>query len=219
MILDTHLHTSEYSADSFLPVVEAVGRAREMGIDGLCITDHDSLGAREVIERWRREMDFPLFLGVEVLTTRGDIVCFGLHEAPRPATLTPEELIKYVQSCDGCAVAAHPYRNNNRGLGDLIGTLLSLNGVECFNGSTTPEANLHALEVARAAGRSLLGAGDAHWRDRVGLFATEFDGELRDERDLIAAVREGCCHPLAWNGTCFTDPEAFCREQLKNCKQ
>ena len=50
MILDTHMHTAEYSPDSFLPIAEAVARAREMGIDGLCVTDHDTLGAREAID-------------------------------------------------------------------------------------------------------------------------------------------------------------------------
>ena len=32
MLLDTHLHTKEYSADSFLPVRDAVARARELGL-------------------------------------------------------------------------------------------------------------------------------------------------------------------------------------------
>ena len=214
MILDTHMHTAEYSPDSFLPIAEAVARAREMGIGGLCVTDHDTLGAREAIDGWRRKFDFPLFLGVEVLTTKGDVVCFGLDEAPPPASLTPEELMARVAACDGCATAAHPFRDNNRGLEDLISTLPGLHGVECFNGSTDPAANLRALELARASGRALLGAADAHWRERVGLFVTEFDDELRDERDLIRAVRAGRCHPLAWDGSGFVDAEAFCRARL-----
>ena len=57
MILVTHMHTAEYSPDSFLPIAEAVARAREMGIGGLCVTDHDTLGAREVIDGWRRLRD------------------------------------------------------------------------------------------------------------------------------------------------------------------
>ena len=50
MILDTHMHTAEYSPDSFLPIAEAVARAREMGIGGLCVTDHDTLGALDLAE-------------------------------------------------------------------------------------------------------------------------------------------------------------------------
>lgn len=215
MILDTHMHTLEYSPDSFLPVAEAVARAREMGVDGLCITDHDTLGARGVIERWRRELDFPLFLGVEVLTTRGDVVCFGLDEAPASASVTPEELLDRVKRCGGAAVAAHPFRNNNRGLEGSIGTLKGLDGVECFNGSTTPEANLQAFMLARASGRALLGSGDAHRRGRVGLFATWFDDELRGESDLIAAIKTRRCAPIAWNGERFVGAELLCRSRIE----
>ena len=46
------------------------------------------------------------------------------------------------------------------------------------------------------------------------MFVTEFDDELRDERDLIRAVRAGRCHPLAWDGSGFVDAEAFCRVRL-----
>lgn len=215
MKVDTHMHTAEYSPDSFLPIAEAVARAREMGIDGLCVTDHDSMGARAVIEKWRKDLDFPLFLGCEVLTSDGDIVCFGLDRAPEPAALSAPELIKRVRHCGGCTVAAHPFRNNNRGLEDLISTVEGLDGVECFNGSTDPQANLHALDLAKKSGRALLGAADAHYRRRLGLFVTEFDDELRDEEDLIVAVRSGKCRPLAWNGHEFVSAEEFCRAQLK----
>ena len=215
MIIDTHLHTAEYSPDSFLPIAEAVARAREMGIDGLCVTDHDSRGARNVIDRWRRELDFPLFLGCEVLTADGDVVCFGLDEPPAPASVSAAELVRRLHDLGGCAVAAHPFRNNNRGMEGMISTLAGLDGVECFNGSTDPAANLHALELAEKAGRALLGAADAHRRERVGLFVTEFEGTLRDERDLIAAVKERRCRPLAWNGSGFADAAAFCRARME----
>jgi predicted metal-dependent phosphoesterase TrpH len=215
MILDTHLHTAEYSQDSFLPIADAVSRAREMGIGGLCVTDHDSMGSRAVIERWKRELDFPLFLGCEVLTTDGDVVCFGLDEPPVPASVSAAELIRRLRALGGCAVAAHPFRNNNRGMGSLISSLDGLDGVECFNGSTDPAANLHALELAQTAGRALLGASDAHHRSRVGLFVTEFEGTLRDESDLISAVREKRCRPLAWNGREFVGAEEFCSALLE----
>ncbi|MGI6074755.1 MAG: PHP domain-containing protein [Pyramidobacter sp.] len=215
MKVDTHMHTAEYSPDSFLPIAEAVARAREMGIDGLCVTDHDTLGARDAIERWRRDLNFPLFLGCEVLTADGDVVCFGLDKAPEPGAVSAAELIKHVRACGGCTVAAHPFRNNNRGLEGLISTVEGLDGVECFNGSTDPSANLHALDLAKKARRALLGAADAHYRQRLGLFVTEFDGWLRDEGDLIAAVRSGACRPLAWNGGGFVPAEEFCRAQLK----
>ena len=214
MILDTHMHTMEYSPDSFLPIAEAVARAREMGIGGLCVTDHDTLGAAEVIGRWRREFGFPLFLGVEVLTTEGDFVAFGLDRAPRPREITAQELIRRLGRLGGAAVAAHPFRANGRGARELIGSLPGLAGVECFNGSTPPAENLRALGLARKRGAAALGAGDAHYRERVGLFATRFYDDLRDGADLISALRLGRCEPMAWDGRRFVDAEAWCESQL-----
>ena len=213
MLIDTHLHTMEYSPDSFLPIAEAVARARQIGLDGLCVTDHDTLGAREVISQWRHKFGFPLFLGVEVLTTAGDFIVFGLDEAPK-TRIAPHELISRVHRLGGVAIAAHPYRNNGRGAGDLIRVLPELDGIECFNGSTLHDANLKAFEAALETGVAALGAADAHLRERVGLFATDFHGTLKDESDLIAAVREGACSPAAWDGSCFVEASEWCREQI-----
>ena len=116
MILDTHLHTSEHSPDSFMPIRDAVLRARAMGLDGLCVTDHDSMGIAEEVDALRQECGFPLFVGIEVLTTGGDFVVFGLDHAPSDI-LTSAELMDWVSRCGGAAVAAHPFRNNGRGAG------------------------------------------------------------------------------------------------------
>ena len=44
MLMDLHMHEKRNSADSFISLEEIVFRAREMGLDGICITDHDSMG-------------------------------------------------------------------------------------------------------------------------------------------------------------------------------
>ena len=214
MLLDTHLHTKEYSPDSFLPVRDAVRRAREMGLSGLCVTDHDSIGITAEVDSLRNECSFPIFVGIEVLTKSGDFVVFGLNYAPQPKTLTPEELIAIVRECNGVAIAAHPYRNNGRGAGDLIKTLQGLDGVECFNGSTKHEANLDALYAARKRGIACLGASDSHWVEKVGKFATRFYDEAHDERELIQLIRAGACEPVAWNGSIFVPAEEWTLSQI-----
>ena len=203
MLLDTHLHTKEYSPDSFLPVREAINRARSMGLSGLCVTDHDSIGIKSEIEALRHECSFPIFAGIEVLTKSGDFIVFGLDYAP----LLPsaEELINIVHECGGVAVAAHPYRDNGRGAGELINTLAGLDGVECFNGSTKPEANSRAFREAKSRGLACLGASDAHLVERVGKFATLFHGQADNEQDLIKLIKAGACEPVAWDGKTFKE--------------
>ena len=43
MLIDTHMHEMTYSKDSFLKLDEMVRIARAKGLDGICITDHDSM--------------------------------------------------------------------------------------------------------------------------------------------------------------------------------
>jgi len=215
MILDTHLHTSEYSPDSSMPVRDAVLRARAMGLDGLCVTDHDSMGIAAEVDALRRECGFPLFVGIEVLTTGGDFVVFGLDHAPSDIP-TSAELMDWVSRCGGAAVAAHPFRNNGRGAGELVRSLTSLSGIECFNGSTSPEANLEALRTARELGLARLGGSDAHRAERLGRFATRFDGPVWDESDLIRLIRARACEPVAWDGSAFVPAEAWVRSQGKD---
>ena len=210
MLLDTHLHTKEYSPDSSLPVRDAIARAKEMGLDGLCVTDHDSWGISAEVESLRRECCSPIFVGIEILTTAGDFIVFGAEPFEyEPRHLEVEELMERVRLCGGAAIAAHPYRDNGRGAGDLIKTLPGLAGVECFNGSTKHEANLRALAAARERGLACLGASDSHLVERVGKFATRFDGTARDERDLIRLIRAGACEPVAWTGSVFVPAEEW----------
>jgi histidinol phosphatase-like PHP family hydrolase len=46
MLIDTHLHEKKFSEDSFITLEEIVERAIELGLDGVCITDHDSNAIR-----------------------------------------------------------------------------------------------------------------------------------------------------------------------------
>ena len=220
MLLDTHLHTKEHSPDSSLPVRDAVTRARELGLGGLCITDHDSWGILPEAEALSRECNFPFFVGIEILTAEGDFVVFGVEPFDyEPRGLRAEDLMERVRQCGGAAVAAHPYRDNGRGAGDIIKTLPGLTGVECFNGSTKHEANLQAMRNARARGLTCLGASDAHLVERVGKFATRFDGEPQNEWELIQLIRAGACAPVAWNGTAYVSAEAWTLSQISKEEQ
>ena len=47
MLIDMHMHEMRYSKDSFLCLEQMVELARSRGLDGICITDHDSMGIKE----------------------------------------------------------------------------------------------------------------------------------------------------------------------------
>ena len=65
MIIDMHMHEMRYSGDSFLRLENMVEIAKRRGLDGICITDHDSMGLKEFAAEYSEKTGFPIFVGIE----------------------------------------------------------------------------------------------------------------------------------------------------------
>lgn len=205
MIFDTHIHENKYSFDSFIDFEKSIVKAKEMGLDGICITNHDNNTLREEIGDFAVIDGLTVIVGAEILTHQGDILVFGLDDIPEEM-LDAEELLKLVKLNKGAAIAAHPYRNNNRGLENnlyKVGNLLD--GIESFNGSTYSHHNLFAYAVATELGIPSFGASDAHEIDRIGKYATKFHDDIRDYRDFIEAIKSKSCHPVMYKNGRYVD--------------
>lgn len=197
MIIDTHLHESKYSLDSFVSLEEIVDQARQMGLDGICITDHESNEIKEEARRLSQKMGFLIITGAEVLTWQGDVTVFGLEHIPQERLHAPE-LLDMVVKEGGVAVSAHPFRQNNRGMGQAIREMKLLGGVEAFNGNTEYQHNMDAYLLAQELGLPCLGGSDAHARHEVGRYATVFPDGIRDEKDLIQAIYAREVYPVTY---------------------
>src|SRR4029453_17761332 len=53
MSFDLHMHTRRYSPDSEIDPFELVRRAKEIGLDGIVITEHDRLWPEDELEELR----------------------------------------------------------------------------------------------------------------------------------------------------------------------
>jgi hypothetical protein len=195
MIIDMHVHESKYSSDSHFTLEEAVERAKKVGLDAICITDHESSDIFDEAHEYSRKSGFTVLVGAEILTHEGDLLVFGVKDLPKHK-VHASELIKLAEKHKGICISAHPFRNNNRGLGEHIRTVRhKLAGVEAFNGSTLPHHNLNAYTLATELNLPSVGSSDAHVLEKLGRYATVFQGRVRDERDLIEAVRQGRVFP------------------------
>ena len=209
MFIDLHVHERAFSLDSKMSLAEIVEKARNMGMGAVCISDHDSLGIREEAARYSREVGFPIFVGVEVLTVQGDIVAYGIPYAFQPRTIDAQEFINYVHCNGGACFSAHPFRNNQRGLEEHLAVVQRLDGVEVLNGSTSLEANRTALEYSRKYGIQPLGASDAHDTQQLGKYVTYFPEEPKDLADFIRILRSGKCRPAVWENGEFRIVDSF----------
>lgn len=195
MIFDTHLHESKYSLDSEISLIEIVLKAREIGLDGICITDHESNEICEEAEVLSRRLNYPIIVGAEILTYQGDMTVFGLRKLPKKM-MHAQQLSQLVEQHGGVAICSHPFRQNDRGMGNHISQLNPIWGVEAFNGSTPYHHNMTAYNLAQKLSLPSLGGSDAHVIEQVGKFATLFPKWVKKEADLIKAIKQKNCSPV-----------------------
>ena len=198
MLIDIHMHESRYSSDSYVSLEEIVAKAKFIGLDGICITDHESNQIKAEAAELSAQEEFPIIVGAEVLTQEGDILVFGLNDLPKEK-IPAQDLIDSVNEAGGIAVAAHPFRDNGRGIGEKIRNLIGLAGIEAFNGSTKTEHNFQAYSLALELEIPCFGGSDTHVIERVGKFVTSFPDCVSDTKDLIKAVKNAKVIPVSYN--------------------
>ena len=188
MKIDLHIH-SNLSACSTLTLDEILAEARAKGLNGVCITDHDTMAARRLIRPGQQPDGLLVVIGMEYATTGGDFLVFGPFDHLPPG-LTARALLTLVQAKQGVAIAAHPCRRGRSTDPTLFaGGQLQL--IEGVNGRTSPVDNELAQAYGRLYGCGLVGGSDAHRRQEVGRVTTIFPEPLYDQQQFIAALRTG----------------------------
>ncbi|MDK2866964.1 MAG: hypothetical protein PWP51_1335 [Clostridiales bacterium] len=197
MIIDLHFHTKQHSPCSQIDFEEGIKYAKAIGLDGICITDHDTFANRDFAEAMQAKYGILVFVGTEILTLEGDILCFGLSEIPA-GMVSSQALIDHVNAVGGACIAAHPYRENMRGLDDHLFEVHGLHAVETLNGNTKDANNLKASATADQINCPHCGGSDSHRINRIGVYATRFLDTVVSEKDLIRCIREGQIEPVTY---------------------
>jgi predicted metal-dependent phosphoesterase TrpH len=200
MKIDLHIHTTAYSSCSAMTPDELMEAAKQEGLDGVCITEHNRIWTVAQAKALSDTHGLAVFRGIEITTTGGDILVYGMDEEPGEL-LTPAMLRKKVDAAGAIAIAAHPFRGFLVfGFGALNTDLESamdnpifshVHGVEICNGLVTEEENDMARRVAETMGLIMVGGSDAHTNMGVGTCVTQFEDRIDDEKALVAAIRSG----------------------------
>ena len=210
MIIDIHTHTYPTSDDSTLTPEELIAKAKRIGLDGVCITDHDRFWNPRDIHALARKHDYLVLPGCEVTTEEGHLLVYGLREyifGMHKASYVRE----LVDDAGGAIVVAHPYRRFyrkqahtsaaaydemlNRACDNKVFGISD--AVEIFNGRGSDAENHFAGDIANRFGLSATGASDAHSLEQVGTYATQFQQPVRCLDDLITELKAGRFSPRA----------------------
>ena len=197
MIIDTHFHTKEYSSCSNIDMEAGIKEAKRLGLGGICITDHDVVASKSKAKKLQDKYGILVIPGTEVNTVEGDIICFGIKDIPE-GTLSAQKLVDHVEKSKGACIAAHPFRNNDRGLKENICRIKGIHAIEALNGNTDHDSNTKAVELAQELGIPCTGGSDAHRMENIGKYATRFPKDVRNESGFIEALRNGNIRPMSF---------------------
>lgn len=207
-LIDIHTHTFPYSDDSDLKPAELIERAKAVGLDGICITEHDWFWGEREIARLSAKHSLLVLPGVEVATEEAHLLVFGLHRytfGMHRASFVRQQ----VDQAGGAIIVAHPYRrqfppsvvpdgpdyyptvvraceNPVFGLADAL---------EVANGRATQQQNAFSLEVSRRLDIRGCGGSDAHKLADVGVSATWFENKVTSLDEFVAELKAGRFRP------------------------
>ena len=203
MKIDLHCH-SKYSQDNFLEPEDLIQQAIRIGLDGVCFTEHYSLLPLWVTEKIKVPEGFFIFRGIEISTSRGHLLAYGLENDfwnlwSSNTHLDLSKVVETVHQRGGICVAAHPFRGWDS-FGDEVLTIDGLDAIETHNGLNTEEQNQKAIQIAQLRNLPSVVGSDCHGRDHVGRVFTEFDNPVRTLRELVEEIKKGNCRGMTWTG-------------------
>lgn len=195
MIFDLHVHTT-LSKCSKLDMGQILSHAQSFGLDGVCITDHDTMETKKHFKQGVQKDGLCLITGMEYTTEHGDFLVFGPFDG-LPSGLSDTRLIETVDRLGGVAVAAHPYRKN-RQIREKIFKEDYCHVAEAINGRNSDPDNRQVEKLREQFDFTEVGGSDAHSLKELGRVVTCFDQPVQSEQDLVNALKNGGCSP-AWN--------------------
>lgn len=187
--LDLHVHTRA-SPDSYLSLDMVLRDALVQGLQGVAVTDHNTVAALPAARRMFDPSKGFLFLpGVEVSTVEGHLLVYGVDRAPRPRRPLAETL-EEVRGMNGVPVLAHPFRWAH-GAGRRAAESAAVLGIEAMNGRNSEVPNAKASLIGSKRHLAMTGGSDAHETGSVGRCFTVFEGEATTTEDLLELLRAG----------------------------
>jgi predicted metal-dependent phosphoesterase TrpH len=195
MIIDLHIHTI-YSQDSLIAPEDLIEQAISVGLDAVCVMEHNSFQASETAEEFAVGTGLKVFRGVEVTTDLGDLLVYGVNQAQwqefeNKTNLPAQEIVDYVRSCGGVCIPAHPFRFKAASIGDKLETLIGIFAIEGYNAKSDIEENRMAWEKAEKLNLKLTGGSDAHVVGQIGKCVTEFPSNIENMSELVEALKSG----------------------------
>jgi len=190
MLFELHAH-SWYSKDRFAgkglcSPVELVKVARQKGLNGIAVTDHDSFKAWHSLRDIKLD-NFTIIPGEEISTRQGHLIALGINEEISPGMTFMQTLDK-IHSQGGIAIAPHPFDLHESGIAERA---QHADAIEVFNAMSLDRfSNSRAKIFAKYHNKAMTAGSDAHANYMVGRGVTAVKSEANLD-SVLNAIRSG----------------------------
>lgn len=181
MKIDMHCHT-KYSHDALSSLEDIFKIAKQKGLDGIAITDHDNtLGWKDAIKVANKH-NMQVILGEEIKSKNGDILGLFLQKEIKMKKEDPEKIINEIHAQGGIAIIAHPFASK-KPFKNIEKYLNIIDGIEIFNARRFfNKENRKAKKLSEKYPHLLITAGsDAHAASGIGYAYLESNAKNLNE--------------------------------------
>ncbi len=166
--VDLHTHTWA-SPDCLTDPRDLVERAREVGLNRLAVTDHNTIEG--ALAAYALAPDL-IIVGEEIDTeVGGELIAYFVKETV-PPHLPPEEAIRRLRSQGAVISISHPldaWRGSAMGEANTLALIHQVDALEVFNARCLrPVFNRRAAELAARYGKPGTAGSDAHTLGEIG---------------------------------------------------
>lgn len=184
----------------------AVRRADRTGLDGIAITDHNTMSGIAPARKAASE-DLVVIPGEEIDTPEGQLIGLFLSNPVDPWQ-SPTSVIKEIHQQGGIVLAPHPFDAMREGLTTIAEHVDALDAIEILNSRCIRRRyNERAQEFAANHDIPATGGSDAHFAHEIGTACTRvqiqkvIDGKTDTLSVIKNAVRAGQVTPAGKTGS------------------
>ncbi len=219
---ETHLHTKEGSACSSAPAADMVRAHKEMGYDGIFVTNHFFNGntsvprdlpweervdlycrGYEIAKEVGDEIGLKVFFGIEYCVYNADLLIYGIDKewikANEQLLMHTDERVLFakIREMGGMIVHAHPFRSDPY-IHHISLYPYDVDAVEVINGSHDPRNmyNERATLYADMYGLLKTGGSDSHHLGRLFGSGISVPEPIDSHADYLRMLKEGRVIPL-----------------------
>jgi predicted metal-dependent phosphoesterase TrpH len=187
MKYDLHTH-SKYSSDGILESKEIVKIAIKRGLDGIAVTDHNTIKGGIKSKEYETE-NFKVIVGSEISTDRGDVIGLFLSEEIKSKDFYG--VISEIKDQNGIIIIPHPFDESRHSA--LHPTDQDKKYIDCIEGFNSrciaQKYNSKAVKFGKKHKIPITAGSDAHFANEIGNAGIITDSEDMHEAILKNEIR------------------------------